>query len=254
MPKALLPEGNGRDVLLTGIAKRAGVCACALCVVHASHLRGGWVRPCARWSLFKATLGTPCSSACWCHCSSRKAHTMVPLGPAEALHTVSLPCGSGQWNSCISLLRCPGAVSSGSAACCLIALGHRAVDLLQVHRRTVSGLRAVDLLQIHRHTAWGSGQWNSCSGQWNSCCPLPHCHTAAPLPHCLGVVGNGAPAMHRHTTWGQWAVELLKHTAALPRGRGQWNSCATLPHCLGAMEEEEEEEEEEERLPRSHGR
>ena len=35
VPKALLPEGKGRDVLLIGIAKRAGVCACA------STLSGG---------------------------------------------------------------------------------------------------------------------------------------------------------------------------------------------------------------------
>ena len=33
VPKAVLPKGNGEDVLLTGIAKRAGVCVCvrALC-------------------------------------------------------------------------------------------------------------------------------------------------------------------------------------------------------------------------------
>ena len=29
VPKALLPEGKGREVLLTGIAKWAGVCVCA---------------------------------------------------------------------------------------------------------------------------------------------------------------------------------------------------------------------------------
>ena len=29
-------------------------------------------------------------------------------------------------------------------------------------------------------------------------------------------------------------MELLQHTASLPGGSGQWNSCTTLPHCLGA--------------------
>ena len=34
---------------------------------------------------------------------------------------------------------------------------------------------------------------------------------------------------------GQWVVELLQCTAALRGGSGQWNSCNTLPHCLGAV-------------------
>ena len=38
----MLLEGKGQDVLLTGIAKRAEVCACARSVWH---LRGSWVRP-----------------------------------------------------------------------------------------------------------------------------------------------------------------------------------------------------------------
>ena len=75
--------------------------------------------------------------------------------------------------------------------------------------------------------------------------------------------------MHCLTAWGQWAVELLQCTAALPGGSGQCNSCNALPHCLGAVDSAtpamhcltawgqwavEEEEEEEERLPRSHVR
>ena len=35
--------------------------------------------------------------------------------------------------------------------------------------------------------------------------------------------------------WGQWAVDLVQYTASLPGGSGQWNSCSTLPHCLGAV-------------------
>ena len=30
-------------------------------------------------------------------------------------------------------------------------------------------------------------------------------------------------------------MELLQHTASLPGGSGQWNSCNTLPHCLEAV-------------------
>ena len=30
-------------------------------------------------------------------------------------------------------------------------------------------------------------------------------------------------------------MELLQYTASLPWGSGQWNSCNTLPHCLGAV-------------------
>ena len=60
----------------------------------------------------------------------------------------------------------------------------------------------------------GSGQRNSCNA----------------LPHCVGVVGSATPAMHFHTTWGQWAVELLQCTASLPRGSGQCNTCDALPH------------------------
>ena len=60
-------------------------------------------------------------------------------------------------------------------------------------------------------------------------------------------------------------MDLLQYRAPLPGGSGQWTSCNTLPHCLGAVGSgppsvhcltawEEEEEEEEERLPWSHVR
>ena len=41
--------------------------------------------------------------------------------------------------------------------------------------------------------------------------------------------------MHRHTTSGQWAAELLQCTATLPEGSGQWNCCIVPPHSLGAV-------------------
>ena len=50
-----------------------------------------------------------------------------------------------------------------------------------------------------------------------------HC-TALCVPCCTVVVGRG-----------QWAVELVHHTATPPGGCGQWNSCYALPHCLGAV-------------------
>ena len=65
----------------------------------------------------------------------------------------------------------------------------------------------------------GSGQWNFCNA----------------LPHCLWAVGSGTPSLHRHTVWGQWAVELLSCTASLPGGSGQCNSCNAMPRCLGAL-------------------
>ena len=82
-----------------------GVCVCARCVAPV-RLLGSLLRP----------AGIPCCSACRCRCSFRRAHTMVSLGPAGALHTVSLPCGSRQWDSCIPPPHCPGAVGGGSPA------------------------------------------------------------------------------------------------------------------------------------------
>ena len=77
----------------------------------------------------------------------------------------------------------------------------------------------MELVQCTTTLPKGSGRWKGCNA----------------LRHCLRGVGNGSPAMHRHTAWGQWAVELLQCTATLPEGSGQWNSCNALPHCLGAV-------------------
>ena len=73
-----------------------------------------------------------------------------------------------------------------------------------------------------------------CRTAW--CCAM-HC-TVCALLHCSfgqRAVGSGTPATHRHTACRLWAVELLLCTAALPGGCGQWNSCNTLPLCLGAL-------------------
>ena len=83
-----------------------------------------------------------------------------------------------------------------------------------------------------------------CRYQVMSVCQCNSCNT---LPHRLGAVGSGTPATHCHTAWGQWAVQLLQRTALLhggiglqctaplPGGSGQWNSCNSLPHCLGVV-------------------
>ena len=68
--KALLPEGKGRDVLLTGIAKRAGVCGCVRAVCFA------------------------CAACCACHAPAfiaprqcgtvqRETHCPLPKGNTE---------------------------------------------------------------------------------------------------------------------------------------------------------------------------
>ena len=47
--KALSPEGNGWDVLLTGIAKRAGACACARALLR-TYAAAGFGRAFGRFS------------------------------------------------------------------------------------------------------------------------------------------------------------------------------------------------------------
>ena len=121
-----------------------------------------------------------------------------------------------QCNSCNTLPHRLGAVGSGTPAThCHTAWGQWAVQLLQRTALLHGGIG----LQCTAPLPGGSGQWNSCNS----------------LPHCLGVVGNGTPATHCHTAWGQWAVELLQRTALLHGGSGQWNSCNALSHRLGAV-------------------
>ena len=148
----------------------------------------------------------------------------------------SLPGGSGQWTSCSTLPQCLRAVGSGPPAIhCLTALGPVGSGPPAVHCPTAWGQWGVDLLQYTAPLPGDSGQWTCCNT----------------LPHCLGAVGSGIPAVHCPnargqravdlllytaplTGWGQWAVDLLQYTASPPGGSGQWTSCSTLPHCLGA--------------------
>ena len=140
---------------------------------------------------------------------------ILPGGSGECNSCNALPhClgGSGQWNSCNSLPHCLGAVGSGTLARhCNTALAQWAVERMS---RTAS-------------LSEGSGQWNSCKA-------LPH---GTPARHCHTVWGQWAleSLQCTVTAWGQWALVLLQRTASLPGGSGQWNSCNTLPHCLGAV-------------------
>ena len=103
---------------------------------------------------------------------------------------------------------------------------------------------------MHCHAAWG--QWASdflhytaalCGGRGrlNSCTAPPHtlgamgrehlqfiaallvgsgkysCCNA--LPHYQRAVGRGTPAIHHHTAWGHYALELLQCTLKLPLGQ-----------------------------------
>ena len=174
--------------------------------------------------------------------------------------SASLLGGIGQWNSCYALPHCLGEVGSGTRAThCPIGQGqwqcnsrgtlphcvgavHSATPAMQRH--TAWGRWAVELMQCTASLLGGIVQWNSCHA----------------LPQCLGAVGSGTPTMRGPSSWGdgescprdgrclksgipavhyltargQWAVELMKHTASLHSGSGQCNACNALPHRLGA--------------------
>ena len=118
--------------------------------------------------------------------------------------TATLPGGSGQCNSCYALPHCLGAVESATPA---------------KHRLTAWGDWAVELLQCTATPPGGDGWWNSCYARAHQLSrrgvlperrslPTERNSYNAP-PHCLGAVGSASPAMHCHTAWGRWAMELL---------------------------------------------
>ena len=105
-------------------------------------------------------------------------------------------------------------------------------------------------------------------GKWSSCGTLPHCLEVAgsgtTAHHRLRAMRSGTPAVHYLAAWGHWAAEMLRHTASLPDciqvgdtgtlavhclialghwavevlgsgSPGQWKSCWTVPHYLGAV-------------------
>ena len=115
---------------------------------------------------------------------------------------------------------CLGAVGSGPPAIhCPTAWGQWAVDLLQ-YTAPLLGAVGSATPAIHCLTAWG---------QW--AVQLLQCTASLPW-------GQWAVELLQYTAslpWGQWAVDPLQCTAPMPGGSGQWTSCNTLPHCLGAV-------------------
>ena len=113
-----------------------------------------------------------------------------------------------------------------------------------MHCHTASVQWAVELLQCAGPPAGGRGilpKGRSLPTERN-CCNV--------LPNCPGAVGSGTHVMTYLAAWGQWAMELLQHTASLrgrqwamalqrtaslPGGSGQSNSSNALPQCLGAV-------------------
>ena len=146
-------------------------------------------------------------------------HWLTALGQwaVELLQcTASLPGCSGQWNSCCAVPHCLGARGNATRAmhcytawgqCGTLAMhdltaqGQWAVELL-ICTATLPGLSGVGVLQCTASLLGGSRHWHSCTA----------------LPHCLGTMGSGTSAMHRHIARRQWAMQHLQCTAALPGG------------------------------------
>ena len=197
----------------------------------------------------------------------------VKLAVRLLQYTASLPGGCEKWDSCCTLPHCLRAAGSAiSAMHRHIAWWQWAGEILQCTASLLGdsaqcnsyntlphclGTVGTGTPTIHCHNTWGSALCNSCSAP-------PHRSgkgtLATLLPHCLRPMGSATAAMQCHTAGcgGQWnsrnvrvhqqggqcpahkvvaaeRAELLQCTATLPGRSGQWNSCHTLPNCLGAM-------------------
>ena len=207
--KALLPEGNGRDVYPRAQVNGRAMCVvCALCACVLLHSRTS-----AHSHLAGSALPTPVPS----HTGSRR-----PTAPCMRRCTISACCVVPHCLLLCTTLHCtvcaPLHCNWGQRA---VGSGYPAT-----HCHTTWRLWAVELLQRIASLPRGSGQWGSrffcnalllCLGAVGSATPAMHWHY-------LGTVGSATRAMHCLTTWGQWAVELLQYIASLPRGSGQWDS------------------------------
>ena len=190
VPKALLPEGNGRDVYPRVQVNRRAVCLSARCVLVCCCTAG----TCAVLHLAGTVLPTPvhghtgsmrptaprvlcCTISTWC----AVPHCLVLCSALQCVCLAALhlwAAGSGQRNFCNVLPLCLRTVGSGAPA---------------LHRHTAWRRWAAELLQRTASPPGGCGQCNSCNTP----------------PHCLGAVGRATPAMHCHTAQGQWAAQLL---------------------------------------------
>ena len=216
VPKALLPEGNGRDVYprvqVNGRRCVCGVRAVCKCVVaQPDQCTPALGRPCSadarahahRVSLVHCTLRASPAMHCltawgqWAvallQCTAPVPSGQWAVKPLQC--TAPLPGGSGQWNFCHTLPHCLGAVGSGTPAMhCHTALGAVGSGPPAMHGLNAWGQWAVQLLQYTAALLGGSGQCNSRSA----------------LLHYPQAIGSATPAMHCLTAWGQWAVETLQ--------------------------------------------
>ena len=191
VPKALLPEGNGRDVYPRVQVNGRAVCLSARCVLvccctaRPVHSRTWPVLLCRHLCTVTQGLVGPPHHVCCAAPSVLCVQCRAAWCCAPHCTVCALPhCTCGQW-----------AVGNGTPA---------------THCHTAWRLWAVQLVLCTASLLGGSGQWSSCY---------------AP-PDCLGAVGSGTPAMQRHTAWGQWAVDFLQCCATLPGDGGQWNTVA----------------------------
>ena len=234
VPKALLPEGNGRDLYPRVQVNGRAVCLSVRCVLVTSakcvvakcvvvqlgpvHSCTGPVllcrRPCTVTQGLLGSLHCVCCAALLgaVHCTA--LHCLCHA----AVHCVRYTAPTSN-----TLPQRPGAVGSGTPA---------------MHRHTACGQWVVEKLQCTAILHVGSGQWKSCivpphrlgaaqwkkfqkpknsnkfqkkiqKTQWKKC--------NAP-PHYVRAVGSGTPILHRPTAWG-----------------GHWNSCFAPLHCVWAL-------------------
>ena len=155
--------------------------------------------------------------------------------------------------------RCPTAAGNGTPSVYYLTAGGQWTTELLPHmaHRHKGGVRRNALWYIATiPQVVGIGMSHS-TGPWGSVCgTLPHwlqalgsgtCVELFPsggsgkwdsrgaLPHWLRTLYSGSRAVYYGTTWRQWAPEYHPNTAALPWGSGEWKSCTTPAHYLGAL-------------------
>ena len=174
VPKALLPEGNGRDVYPRVQVNGRAVCQSACCVLVCcciagtsvqSHLAGIALPTLVHSRTWSSRPTTPCvlrrAISTWCavpHCLVlwTALHCVCPA--ALQLWAV----GSGQWNSGNALPHYLETVGSATPAMhCVTTCGQRAVELLLCTARLPRGSGQWIFLQCGAIPPRDGGQWNS---------------------------------------------------------------------------------------------
>ena len=232
VPKALLPEANGRDVYQPIEVNGRAVCLSARCVLVCcctagtralSHLAGtalptlvcghttsmGPNAPRVLCCTVSTLSAVPrCLVLCsTLHCVCLAALNLWAVGSGQQNFrepTAFLLAGSGHWSCCFAPPHRLEAVGGGARA---------------IYYHTACWQWAVEILQRTASLPGGSGQWNSCNA----------------LSHCLRARASGTAAWHYHTAWAQWAVELLSCTALLPGVIGFAIRAIHCPHRQGVV-------------------